>query len=556
MVALEQVEQRVQQEGVVVEQRRDLRLAPAADGEEAPVLAPEGVEQEGARGLRLPEGGVVPEHPVRLREGGHRERVPGQQHLVVEPRPHPPGARGEQPPPRRGQFRPYGLLREIESLRQRLVVRDAAQDRPTLPIPFRTEVVGGGEQRRLRTQHCLDLRGLPDIEPAFFTLGVRVERGEEAAFGAPHLPAHPVEGRPRRLRAAGIPGDPVRLEVRRDEQRVVVEHLLEVGNEPLAIGGVPVEPAAELIPEPAGGHPRQREPGGRERLRIPGAVPLAQMPTQQEAQLPARGELRCRAEPAVSPVVGAQQRPHPLPGNFGGEQFAGAGAASGEGRRRPQPFEQSGAAPQQPGAARAVGPGLGDPGEDSRETRPAPAILRGEVGPAEEGRPVGGHEHRERPAAGPGGRGHERHVDLVHFRAFLAVHLHRHEPLVHLAGDGLVLEGLVRHHMAPMATGVADREEHRDLAFPRLGEGLRAPALPVDRVVAVLPQVGARLPVEPVAPRARSALHPVPDLASCRVGGLPRRRVGHDRSRPGAPRRRSLVRRCAPRPSAPPRCRR
>ena len=553
MVALEQVEQRVQQESVVVEQRRDLRLAPAADREETPVVAPEGVEQEGARGLRLPEGGVVPEHPVRLREGGHRERVPGQQHLVVQPRPHPPGARGEQPSPRPGQSRLHFVTRDAEPLRERLVVGNAPEDRPAFPVPLGAQVVGGGEQRRLRTQHCLDLRRLPDIEPALLALGIRIERREEAAFGAPHLPAHPVEGRPRRLGAAGIPGDPVRLEVRRNEQRVVVEHLLEVGNEPLAVGGIPVEPAAELIPEPAGGHPRQREPGGRERLRVPGAVPLAEMPAEQEAQLPARGELGRRAEPAVSPVVGAQQRPHPLPGGFGGEQFAGAGAASGEGRRRPQPFEQPGAALQQPGAAGAVGPGLGDAGEHPRKPRPAPAILRREVGAAEEGRPVGGHEHRERPAAGAGGRGHEGHVDLVHLRAFLAVHLHRHEPLVHLPGDGLVLEGLVRHHMAPVATGVADREEHRDLALPRLGEGLRAPALPVDRVVAVLPQVGARLPVEPVAPRPRSA--PLP--ASGRVGGVRRRPpVGHDFPRPGAPRRRSLVRRCAPRPSAPPRCRR
>ena len=554
MVALEQVEQRVQQESVVVEQRRDLRLAPAADREETPVAAPEGVEQEGARGLRLPEGGVVPEHPVRLREGGHRERVPGQQHLVVEPRPHPAGARGEQPSPRPGQSRPHFVTRDAEPLRERLVVGNAPEDRPAFPVPLGAEVVGGGEQRRLRTQHFLDLRRLPDIEPALLALGIRVERREEAALGALHLPAHPVEGRPRRLGAAGIPGDPVRLEVRRNEQRVVVEHLLEVGNEPLAVGGVPVEPAAELIPEPAGGHPRQREPGGPQRLRVPpGPVRLAEMPAEKEAQLPARRELGRRAEPAVSPVVGAQQRPHPLPGGFGSEQFAGAGAASGEGRRRPQPFEQPGAAPQQPGAARAVGPGLGDAGEDSRKTRPAPAILRREVGPAEEGRPVGGHEHRERPAAGAGGRGHERHVDLVHLRAFLAVHFHRHEPLVHLPGDGLVLEGLVRHHMAPVATGVADREEHRDLALPRLGEGLRAPALPVDRVVAVLPQVGARLPVEPVPPRSRSAPLPV----SRRVGSLPRRRVGHSRWRPGtARRRRSLVRRCAPRPSAPPRCRR
>src|SRR5690606_11467358 len=61
------------------------------------------------------------------------------------------------------------------------------------------------------------------------------------------------------------------------------------------------------------------------------------------------------------------------------------------------------------------------------------------------------------------------------------------------------LERLVGHHVAPVARRVADREQHRHVPPPRLGERLVAPGVPVDRVVGVLAQVGRRLGGESVA---------------------------------------------------------
>jgi hypothetical protein len=90
-----------------------------------------------------------------------------------------------------------------------------------------------------------------------------------------------------------------------------------------------------------------------------------------------------------------------------------------------------------------------------------------------------------------GHRLHRLHVDGVDVRALLAVDLHVHEVLVHVRRGLVVLERLVRHDVAPVAGGVADRQQHRHPAPLGLLEGLRAPLPPVDRVVLVLEQVRA-----------------------------------------------------------------
>ena len=99
-------------------------------------------------------------------------------------------------------------------------------------------------------------------------------------------------------------------------------------------------------------------------------------------------------------------------------------------------------------------------------------------------------EDGHRPAAVPGERDDGVHVERVDVGPFLAVDLDVHEALVHQRRRLVVLEGLVLHHVAPVAGGVADREEHRLVLGPGLREGLLAPRVPVDRVVGVLEEVG------------------------------------------------------------------
>ena len=118
-------------------------------------------------------------------------------------------------------------------------------------------------------------------------------------LGSAQLAHHVVE---RLLRDDAVPllaGEQPRVEVRRDEERVVVEHLLEVRHEPLRVDRVAVEAAADEVVHPAGRHPVEREPD-----RIERAAPQEELEHRRRRELrrvaeaaPARVELR--DEPAL-----------------------------------------------------------------------------------------------------------------------------------------------------------------------------------------------------------------------------------------------------------------
>lgn len=48
---------------------------------------------------------------------------------------------------------------------------------------------------------------------------------------------------------------------------------------------------------------------------------------------------------------------------------------------------------------------------------------------------------------------------------------------------------MIHTNMAPVAGGIANREENRLILLPRLGEGLLRPGKPVHRIMSVLEQV-------------------------------------------------------------------
>ena len=142
----------------------------------------------------------------------------------------------------------------------------------------------------------------------------------------------------------------------------------------------------------------------------------------------------------------------------------------------------------QVGAARL--PELLDLLQDLQEAGPAVAVVRREIGAAVERLQVRREEHVQRPAALAGRGLDEGHVDLVHVRPFLAVHLDADKMRVEERGDCRVLERLALHDVAPVAGRVADAQEDRLVLLARLGKGLLAPGKPVHRVVLVLEQVG------------------------------------------------------------------
>ena len=145
------------------------------------------------------------------------------------------------------------------------------------------------------------------------------------------------------------------------------------------------------------------------------------------------------------------------------------------------------------GVVAPPGPGVGDRGQHPAEAGHARPVGLRVVGAGVERAPLGGEEHRHRPAAVPGHGLDRVHVDAVQVGPLLAVDLDADEALVHLGGRLGVLERLMGHHVAPVAGRVADREQDRLVLGPGPLQGLGAPRVPVDRVVGVLEEVGAGL---------------------------------------------------------------
>ncbi len=145
-----------------------------------------------------------------------------------------------------------------------------------------------------------------------------------------------------------------------------------------------------------------------------------------------------------------------------------------------------------------AGVSLADRLQHLEKPRPPPALLRREIGPAPKRLAVGGQKHRQWPAALLAHQRQRVLVDLVEIGALLAIDLDVDEQLIHPPRNRGILEALMRHHMAPMAGGVADRQQDRLVGRLGRGQCRLAPGLPVDRVVAVLEEVGARLFAEAV----------------------------------------------------------
>ncbi|MCZ7608189.1 MAG: hypothetical protein M5U25_19525 [Planctomycetota bacterium] len=130
--------------------------------------------------------------------------------------------------------------------------------------------------------------------------------------------------------------------------------------------------------------------------------------------------------------------------------------------------------------------------EHAEEARAPEAILGREVGAGRDGLAIGRQKQAHGPAAAPVVEGlGDGHVDGVDVRALFAIDLDADEVLVEVFGDALVLEAFALHHVAPVAGGVADAQEHQLVLAAGLVECGLAPGHPIHGVVGVLQQVGA-----------------------------------------------------------------
>ena len=375
------------------------------------------------------------QNAARLREGLEQQPVPGCQLLLVSRGPHPRPARIEQC--RAGASNDIGLGRGA----------DDSKDAATLPVTAWCDVpvvhhrvdLRRGQPRLAEERPELPIG--PDVETPFLALAVGVQRRREPAVGGRQLPEHEIE---RRLDDGAVPlltGRPIRLEVGVRQLGVVVEHLLEVRDEPVRIGAVTGEAATKLVVDSAVGHRVERHRHHTKRLGIPAAVPRQ----QEELERHGRRKFGSATEAAVHGIETSRQATDrsiqlvtlrvPAARRKGKLLLEVARQHSGLGRD----------------LVTACAVGLRDAGKDPREARQSVAIGRREVGPAVERLQVRRQEHVHGPAARPGHGLYRGHVDLIEVRALLAIHLDRYEVAVHELGDRRILERLPLHDMAPVA---------------------------------------------------------------------------------------------------------
>ena len=204
---------------------------------------------------------------------------------------------------------------------------------------------------------------------------------------------------------------------------VVVEHLLEVRHQPVGVGRVAVEAAAQLVVDAAGGHRVERPAGHR---RAAASSPVAACRRSRNSIVIGCGNLGAPPQP---PLRRVERRAR-----------AADGAASSS-RGRSAPGRRTASlrllAPTSASTSRAAGcldlRALLAPGR--ADARPAPggttacrdAASSGKYVPAVERPAVGRQEHAHRPAAAAGHRLDGAHVDLVEVGPLLAVDLDRDE---------------------------------------------------------------------------------------------------------------------------------
>jgi hypothetical protein len=140
-------------------------------------------------------------------------------------------------------------------------------------------------------------------------------------------------------------------------------------------------------------------------------------------------------------------------------------------------------------AGAAVRPELLDLPKQLQETGSPLTVLRRKIGPAEKGFQVRREKDVQRPTALAGRGLNKHHVDFVHIRPLLAVHLDGDKILVEESGDGSVFKRFALHHVAPVAGRVADAQKDGFVLAARLFESFVIPGEPIHGVARVLEKV-------------------------------------------------------------------
>jgi hypothetical protein len=230
------------------------------------------------------------------------------------------------------------------------------------------------------------------------------------------------------------------MQIGAGEKGVVVEHLLKMGHEPTLVDSVAVEAPADLVADAAASHPAQRVRRHLQRQLVLRPVVAAEEPLDG---LRLR-ELGSASPAAMFPVVATEQGLR-CPIQYGMLERSRV--------RCPRRYTQQMPCELVGGVLQPLSvcvPGFSDGAEDVAESRQVEAALAREVGSGVERLGLWRQEDRQRPAPLTGERYGSIHVHCVDIGSFLTIDLDAYEMRVEKPGRSGILEGLVRHYVAPV----------------------------------------------------------------------------------------------------------
>ena len=363
----------------------------------------------------------------------------------------------------------------------------AVENVRTLPIAERRNVIDFLEQLGVVTKQAVNFVCLPDVVLAFDAFAVGIEGAGEGGLGGGivaggadhHFPLQPAYRLADTRGVEGFLGDQPGLGQQLDQQSVVVQHFLEMRHQPEFVGAVARVTAAQVVIDAALRQLVECQGHGfavKRRRRRTGHVP----------EKFEHGGLRKFRRPRCSAahrIDDAEQHPRRMIQN---------------GHRWFLPALGLGLLLQCRAQCVRVGDdgfllrpvGFGDPLQDIWKAGPSIARGRRKISATPERLAVWRQEHGQRPAAVFAHQRQRGLINVVHVRPLFPVDLDIDEVFVHQRRGAVGFEAFMRHDVAPMTSGVTDRQQDRLVVAPRLIEGLRAPRPPMHGIILMLQQIG------------------------------------------------------------------
>ena len=374
-------------------------------------------------------------------------------------------------------------------------------------------------------QHFLDLSQRPYIKLAFLTFGVCVSRRVEPARRVPQVSQNIADSFFHHLQVSGFASDLPEVKPKSCQQSIVIKHLLKMRHQPLAIHAVASEAAPEMVIDAPRRHAVKAVLHHLQQIGIASAP----VDAQKQLQIHSLRKLRRHPETAPGRVITRPQGHHSIINQIANEtvcenrgvrtracgtaiklgSIRGSDTAS-ESIRACCPAPPQFLSFQRPAHSlrdllrllhklrSLLPPSLSHPSHDLPKRRHTLTRLRRKICAAKKRMPLRSKKHSHRPPPMPRHSSSRLHINGIHIRPLLPIHLHINKKSIHLPSSNRILKRLMSHNMTPMTSRIPHRQQHRPIQLPSRRKSLLPPRKPFHRIPSMLSQIRTTLSRQPI----------------------------------------------------------